>query len=836
MAEFSSGQFIKEKDLRLAIVCYGGISLAIYQHGIVKELLKLCRASKAFHKADDKLEKDNENRTFSSVEGESDEYSTEEVYFDLLKAARSRNLDLRVIVDVIAGSSAGGINGVMLARAIAHDLPIEPLTDLWLANADIERVLAAEAKAQFWNKWYVRPFVSPLIGHLTRKQLMSSMPDREIRKKLSLFLRSRWFQPPFDGKGFCNLLLDALDAMGEPRVSTASLLPAGHRLDLLVTVTDFYGTERTIYIHDPPIVWEREHGHIFRFAFEQFKGGAVRTDFDLYNAPSLAFAARATASFPGAFPPVQLREMDDVLKARRQSWPAREQFLRANFRHYQEFSVNPEHAVFVDGSVLNNKPVFEAIGAASTHTAFREVDRRLVYIDPHPGEAQKPIPESPPGFLHTVTGALSDLPRYEPIFNELSRIEVFNANIGRLKEAIDSATPRVKALVGGVVGDGIDQPADAAQIRRWRLQVAHCVSTDAGLLFNNYMQLMIGAGLEYLGKLICALCKYPQRSPHAHWVAKVLRRWARQAGIYRDDYEIAPNLVDERELPLSARFVNGFDLGFRYRRIQFVMRAINRLYPLLGEVDCSRASDEALDDLKRRFYRQLGALREYQNNDFLRPQTVSHIRALFGAADPEHPAGVLPDHESFAEVYNNELGAVIEQIGIECDFIRFSNETDEIMGSASVSGMDLAFRRELIEAYLGFDAWDAVSFPMISMEDPHEALRLTELHEIIVDRISPNDVTIFADRGRVLRGGDFGGFAGFFSRSARENDYLWGRLHAIDRLISIVESSVAQDIPEGIDTRSLRKRAFEIVLREEARRLPNLADLTAELHSIVTKL
>ena len=36
------------KELRLAIVCYGGVSLAIYMHGITKELHKLARASRKF--------------------------------------------------------------------------------------------------------------------------------------------------------------------------------------------------------------------------------------------------------------------------------------------------------------------------------------------------------------------------------------------------------------------------------------------------------------------------------------------------------------------------------------------------------------------------------------------------------------------------------------------------------------------------------------------------------------------------------------------------------------------------------------------------------------------
>ena len=40
---------MKERELRLALVCYGGISLAIYMHGITKEVWRLARASRAYH-------------------------------------------------------------------------------------------------------------------------------------------------------------------------------------------------------------------------------------------------------------------------------------------------------------------------------------------------------------------------------------------------------------------------------------------------------------------------------------------------------------------------------------------------------------------------------------------------------------------------------------------------------------------------------------------------------------------------------------------------------------------------------------------------------------------
>ena len=70
-----------------------------------------------------------------------------------------------------------------------------------------------------------------------------------------------------------------------------------------------------------------------------------------------------------------------------------------------------------------------------------------------------------------------------------------------------------------------------------------------------------------------------------------------------------------------------------------------------------------------------------------------------------------------------------------------------------------------------------------------------ELNEILVDRISPQDVhTLKGFQGiESLRGIGFGHFAAFFSRAYRENDYLLGRLHAADRLIEIVCDSAGLD-------------------------------------------
>src|SRR3954452_18442494 len=94
------------RELRLALVCYGGVSLAIYMHGITKEIEKLVVASAAF-------EHNDEHNPFPDVD-------SAHAWWDMLAHIRDQQggVRLRVVVDIVAGTSAGGINGVFLAKAL----------------------------------------------------------------------------------------------------------------------------------------------------------------------------------------------------------------------------------------------------------------------------------------------------------------------------------------------------------------------------------------------------------------------------------------------------------------------------------------------------------------------------------------------------------------------------------------------------------------------------------------------------------------------------------------------------------------------------------------------
>src|SRR5262249_24963217 len=155
-------------------------------------------------------------------------------------------------------------------------------------------------------------------------------------------------------------------------------------------LTDYHGYHQLLQIHDPPLIHELEHHHVLHFAYRRKAGGEVESDFGLDNAPALAFAARATSSFPGAFPPARIVEMDGVAAKRQDPCPRRREFLDRNSPRHLRAAPTPAMCSFIDGAVLNNRPFRQAISAIHGRPAYRQVDRRLVYIDPDPAVVVAP--------------------------------------------------------------------------------------------------------------------------------------------------------------------------------------------------------------------------------------------------------------------------------------------------------------------------------------------------------------------------------------------------------------------------------------------------------------
>jgi len=817
---------MKEKELRLAITYFGGVSLAIYQHGINREILNLIRASKLCHR--DRQGEAPGTRPFRKYYPDESELTTGDVYLQFLEAV-GQHISLRVIVDVITGSSAGGINGIALARALANDLSLTPLTEMWLAEADMLTLLAPEAKARLWSKSYIRPLVRPLLDRLKHEGVLVGDIDDEMQERVSLFLRSRWFKPPLDGRRLAALVLDGLEAMGGPDVSKGSLMPEDTRLDLLVTVTDFRGVHESISIHDPPVMQEREHRHLLRFSYEHRRTGYHHSDFDLDSLPSLAFAARATASYPGAFPPAQIHEIDELLTSRYRPWPARARFLAANFARYRDQGVDPQGAVLVDGSILDNRPIMATLDAIRTHGAFREVDRRLVFIDPHSGTERSVSQSGVPGFFATLRGALSDLPRNDPVYKELAEISRFNKQMRRLKDAISNSRPQVEELIVSATQGRIrtDDKFTINDIRQWRLNSTRLLSA-APIVYDAWTRSLVLEAVDFVASLITSACRFAQDSAEAHRVQDAIEEWARGQNILSRSYRLPDSLTENVDLPAWGLMVLDFGVVYKRRRLYFVLSEVNNLYEDISSNDVCSTHPEDLDLIKIKLRKLVDDLSVYSDASFLSDQAIAMCRSLFRPIPNDNqPKGVATPSDA-------EISSLVKRLGVECDLARRNDDADAVLASPLVVNLGPRCRSAILTAYLGYFYWDVLVRPAAGAE----SLETGPIAEVLVDRISPDDATTLTlDSGsRQLFGETFAGFGGFLSRTMRENDFLWGRLHGVDRLLDILATTMPAAAKGTLDLRALKKKAFELVIEEESARLTLIPDLVARIRKAVSAL
>ena len=778
---------MRQKELRIALVCYGGISLAVYMHGVTKEMWKLARASRAFH-----------DHAADPAKPPSTPLSgSEAVYLQVLQAiAEQQGVRVRVLLDIIAGASAGGINGVFLAQAIHTGQSLEPLTALWLERADVDVLLDPDARTGTGLlKLLAVPVVRWVLSRPGNLVTVSVAPETrwEVRSKLSRLIRSRWFEPPFGGIGFSRILAEALDAMaaGPPE---PPLLPARHPLDLFVTATDFKGHMETIRLHSPPLVEEGEHRLSIGFrGLTPAVGGTP-----LAPLLDLVFAARATASFPGAFPALQPAEIDRLATERGQGWSSRPEFLARIMPAHQRRG-DLDGVSLIDGSVLVNAPFADAIAVLRDRPAQREVDRRFVYIDPRPervGGLSREDPR-PPGFFSVIFGSLSSIPREQPIRENLEVLERQSREMSRLSAMVESLRGEVEAAVEKTFGRTffLDSPT-LARLTAWRAKAQQAATEHAGLAWHGYAQLKFAGVVDALARDIAGAA--PALGPGAaDRVYERLVAHLARAGL--DKAAIAQRTWHGREPPAIVGFFREHDLAYRIRRLRLLARRLAEQGQ--GDADGEPAACEAARDA---VYRAMALYFERETP------------AALGQSFPAIAAEVMTDPAAV-------LAAIVERRQLQA-----TDLVVDAMLAPAFAAMPAGLRRRALLTYLGFPFYDTVTLPLLRGEG------LTEFEPVKVDRISPNDAPSIRGGGAAasLRGVEFFNFGAFFSRAYRENDYLWGRLHGAERMIDLVASTV----PEGLDEAQLRRfkrDLFLAVLDEEAPRLRADPGLVAGIRSEV---
>ena len=690
------------------------------------------------------------------------------------------------MVDVIAGTSAGGINGICLAKGLAHDLSLDGFRDLWFNRGDIDGLLAAP-------RFLPRPLK---IGWVAVGALFNHAPLRGD-------LMAQWIYDAFDG----------MDKKG-PDPAMPSLMPEQHLLELFVTVTDFYGYERQVPYADPNPIHDMRHRHLLAFRYDGEEG---RDDFDARSNGALTFAARSTSCIPGVFPPVSFGELTKWLGDRPVDLADLE---RRFFRNYQLAKFPPAWTWFVDGGVLDNKPFGPAIQAIQERPADVEVDRRLLYLEPDPGGTAKPVEQSAPGTLAAAIGGLTGLPRAEPILDDLVEVAALNQRVRRIADIVKASWDTVEGRVKEIVGPLETVPTDPAspELAAIKKRLDDEARKSAGFSYATYVRLKVSGVIDRYAQTACEVCDLPADSNHALLARSALRSWAEQQQLFEPSVE-----PSERQL----KFLLDFDLGYATRRLRFVKDGVGALYGSAGKPGYPPRSE--IDEVKGRLWSAIGTLRDAMaGGGFGEP-----LREDFGSCFPVDAMRTFLEDRGFDIVdyvkeYTDHL-ATLESTLAEFLKTQLTGFTARLYSELlqMTQTWDDKIRSDLLVRYLGFPFWDILLYPVQALSDVGER----DFVEVV--RVSPLDahripVPSLPGQKTKLVGAESHHFGAFLSRRGREQDYLWGRLDGAERLIGILLS----DADEAAKDRWC-KEAFQAILEEDAQAVPQAAALVQHVQATI---
>ena len=497
-------------EVRFAVVMYGGVSLAIYINGIAQEMLRWVRSTaKSANKNVALLPNNPSGECELSLSGTERVYrklsyilaarrTGKETAAELLEYAKQSLADnatihTRFVVDIVSGTSAGGINGIFLGKALANSQDMSGLENLWVKEGDVRTLINDKNSVE-----------GPVVLHDPPASLLSS--------------QRMYFE-----------LLKAFDSMESTGADSGSFVD---ELDLFVTTTDLSGVTLPIRLSDG-VVYERRHRNVLRFVYSNKDASSEakdRNDFKAKYNPFLAYAARCTSAFPAAFEPMCLCDTDAILKGYLPY--ANNENCRSDSNDWQRFYkdyLNPAGVntvkfpkrPFADGGYLDNKPFTYATEAVARRQADLLITRKLIYIEPSPEHPEEePDLDRKPDAIENVSAALLSLPRYETIREDLQRVREHNRLVERVNSILKSVDIDKKA--------GKPRKTKSFTDDEWsKLDLAQVV-TEKGIGYVAYYRLDIHSVSDDLAKLVTRVAGFDEESDYFMIIRSLVGEWRSQ--------------------------------------------------------------------------------------------------------------------------------------------------------------------------------------------------------------------------------------------------------------------------------------------------------------------
>ncbi|MBF0457566.1 MAG: DUF3376 domain-containing protein [Nitrospirae bacterium] len=377
------------KIINLALAFYGGVSLAVYEAGVADELLRFlqfCREQQKEH-----------NTNIPDIK-----------------------------LKVIAGSSAGGLAGVMLAAAYINSTDptehINEMRNIWFDVADFST-----------------------LQYKPSENILSLLNNNILEDKLDEYLQ-------IDQENAENRKDDVKDII------------------LKITGTNMQGLFDAIPVEDDFVKIDNyakktipttRYTEAFTFSHVDISDAVTIGDIR----KKIAHASRVTSSFPVAFPPQNA--LSPTLSS-------------GTIEDENDKSI---HFWYCDGGVLDNKPLGYAIDEIETSPANGEW--LFIFIDPQPEEDQKDKKEEadkwnkddidPAETLDTVLSIKSS----ETIYYDLGRIQQINNQVMQIRGVVSSIWPvlcnsseSTLAAIGNLRED-----VAASRMYRFLIDYIKCVTT-----------------------------------------------------------------------------------------------------------------------------------------------------------------------------------------------------------------------------------------------------------------------------------------------------------------------------------------------------------------------
>ena len=686
------------QEIRFAVVMYGGASLAIYMNGVAQEMLKLVRATAPDPQDDSKpLHLDESLSGSERVYRKLGKMLSRGIEPDPKEAATIRT---RFIIDTLSGTSAGGINAVFLAKALANGQDMGPLRNLWVKEGDI--------------------------GVLIN--------DKESDKDIKIGVQ----KPPrsiLNSRRMYYELLDALEGMDNPSGQSQTARtkiesspwqsPYVEALDLYTTATDIWGQVVAMRLADN-VAFERRHLNAFHFAYN-----STENDFKRENNPFLAFASRCTSAHPAPFEPMKLSDINSVLdrhKAYKDSpdfrsddkrWrhffeeylqhgggakPAnREERARIRDNRAERFENRP----FSDGGVLDNSPFSFALDKLPFRHTKLPVDRKLLYIEPVPQHPERALdPTHPPNAIQNGWLSVSVLPSYQFIRQDLERVLERNRLIERVNRILlgvqqdemarlERARAKKHAEHEGVADQGPNKHDDDERpltSYEFGMKTLPEMIERMGSGWGGYQRLRVAETTDELVRIIANAAGFDDETDEFLAIRYLVRAWRNEKYDPYATRDPKDEQTSEGWGPGQPKYSEGwflyqYDLRWRLRRLRLVLRKVDELSCLDDRaaeilqianfapgsyVDICRESPARakefrtyLQELKRELSRALGAL-EDKRNEFLARVT---------------------DH-SLDSGQSNPLGAAVEAIGIgQADILAILSQPTDKDREAAATGL-----------------------------------------------------------------------------------------------------------------------------------------------------